>query len=143
MAYDLPAWANAPATTSPINTTNLTKINTAINSLDSRATALEQSTLNTQTGTTYTAVLTDAGKTVERSNASANTFTIPPNSSVAFPIGCVIMIRQMGTGTTTVAAGSGVTIRSRGGVLALAGQYADASISKRATDEWVLNGDLA
>ena len=41
-------------------------------------------TLNAQTGTTYTFVLTDANNTlVTASNASAQTYTIPPNSSVA------------------------------------------------------------
>ena len=141
MPYDLPDWVNDPSTASPLNETNLEKINTAINGLDTRTLLLEGA-LNTQTGTTYTTVLADAGKTVERSNAAANTITIPPNSSVNYPIGTVILIRQMGAGTTTVAPGSGVTIRSRGSLLALAGQYAEAVISKRATDEWVLSGDL-
>jgi hypothetical protein len=40
-------------------------------------------TLNAQTGTTYTFVLTDANNTlVTASNASAQTYTIPPSSSV-------------------------------------------------------------
>ena len=41
---------------------------------------------NTQTGS-MTTVLTDAGKTITMSNASANTVTIPANSSVAYVIG--------------------------------------------------------
>jgi len=43
--------------------------------------------INTQTGTTYTTVLDDNGKLVTLSNASAITLTIPPNSSVAYPVG--------------------------------------------------------
>lgn len=100
-------------------------------------------TANTQSGTAYTLVLGDAGKLVEISNASANALTVPPNSSIAFPVGTAIVIRQYGVGTTTITAGAGVTLRSRGAVFALAGQYGEASITKRATDEWVVSGDLA
>lgn len=97
---------------------------------------------NTQTAS-YTLVLADAGKAVEVNSASAATVTVPPNSSVAFPAGTVVEVYQHGAGAVTVAAGVGVTIRSRGGLLALAGQYASASLRKRGTDEWVLTGDLA
>jgi hypothetical protein len=85
-------------------------------------------------------VLTDAGKAVELSNSSARTVTVPPNSSVAFPVGTVIEIARMGTGTVTVVAGSGVTIRTAG-TLVLRAQYSVLTIRKRATDEWVLAGD--
>ena len=110
--------------------------------LDNRVQVLEAVPANAQTGTSYTLVLSDAGKVVERNNASANTITIPPNSSVAFPVGAMVLIRQVGAGPTTIAAGSGVTIRSRGSALALAGQWAEATVMKRATDEWVASGDL-
>lgn len=134
--------AYAVASTIDGNTSWGTNMRTFISDIDTRATALETPTLNTQTGTTYTAVLTDKGKVVERSSASANTFTIPPNTSVAFAVGTVIYIRQMGTGLTTIAAGAGVTIRSRGNALNMGGQYAEAAVTKRATDEWVLSGDI-
>jgi len=98
--------------------------------------------INTQTAS-YTLVLADAGKLVEMNVASANTLTVPPNSSVAFPVGTVVNIRQYGTGTTTVTAGAGVTVRSRGSLIAMSATYAEASISKRATDEWCLSGDLS
>lgn len=119
-----------------------TWIRGAVSGLDTRVINLEHSTLNTQTGTSYTLVLTDETKTVERTNASANTVTVPPNSSVAFPVGAVVYLRQGGTGSTTVVAGAGVTIRSRGAALALGGQYAGAVLTKRATDEWWLDGDI-
>ncbi|WP_336802512.1 hypothetical protein [Kaistia sp. MMO-174] len=98
---------------------------------------------NTQTGTTYTLVLSDKGKVVEMNNASANTLTVPPNSSVAFPVGSWIDLRQLGAGQTTIAAGSGVTIRSYGTKLKLTGQYAGATLVKRSTDEWTLDGNLS
>lgn len=96
--------------------------------------------VNTQTGS-YVAVLADAGQTVEMNVGSANTFTIPPNSSVAFPVGTYINVSQYGAGITTITPGVGVTIRNRSG-LSTAGQYALATLYKRATDEWVAGGDL-
>ena len=114
------------------------------NQLDAhtRLTALEAITHNTQTGTSYTLVLTDAGKIVETNNASANTLTVPPNSSVAFPVGTYLSVRQYGAGQTTLVAGSGVTLRSRGAALKLAGQYAETTLTKRATNEWVVSGEV-
>jgi len=100
-------------------------------------------TLNAQTGTTYTLVLADSGKFVTQSNASAITTTIPPNTDVAFPIGTHVNLLQLGAGQVTVAAGSGVTIRSEGSKLKLKGQYATATCVKIATDEWVLLGNTA
>lgn len=98
--------------------------------------------LNAQTGTSYTLVLTDHTKLVTLSNASAITLTVPPNSSVAFAVGSVIDLAQIGAGQVTVAQGSGVTINSTPG-LKLRAQYSGATLRKRATDTWLLFGDLA
>lgn len=92
--------------------------------------------VNTQTGTTYTLVLTDAGKVVEMNNAASNTLTIPPNSSVAFPINTVIEVHQYGAGATSVAQGSGVTLRPSS-PQTVTGQYRSMRLRKRATDEWI------
>jgi hypothetical protein len=97
---------------------------------------------NTQSAS-YTLVLADAGKLVEMNVASANTLTVPPNSSVAFPVGTQIAVRQYGAGITTLTPGAAVTIRSRGSLTALAGTYGEAVLTKRATDEWVASGDLS
>lgn len=90
----------------------------------------------------YTLVLGDAGKMVTMTNASANNLTVPPNSSVAFPVNTRIDIIQYGAGQTTVVAGSGVTVLSSGSKLKFTGQYSGASLWKKATDTWVLVGDL-
>ena len=100
-----------------------------------------RSSLNTQTGTSYTLVITDEGKIVETNNAAANTVTIPPNASVAFPIGSRVDITQFGAGLTTIVAGAGVTIRSLNG-LKSQGQYSAVTLYKRGTDEWVAIGAL-
>ena len=97
---------------------------------------------NAQTGTTYTLVLADAGKMVTLTNASAITLTIPTNASVAFPVNTRIDLLQYGAGQVTVG-GAGVTINSSGAKLKLTGQYSGASLWKKATDTWVLIGDLA
>lgn len=93
---------------------------------------------NPQT-TDYTLVTGDAGKVIEVTSATATTLTVPPNSTAALPVGTVIGIFQAGAGTVNVAAGAGVTIRNLG---SLTGQYAEASLRKRATDEWVLTGQV-
>lgn len=99
-------------------------------------------TINTQTAS-YTAVLTDDAKVVEMNVATANTFTVPPNSSVAFPNGTQIDVVQYGAGQVTVTPGAGVTIRSAGALTKTRVQYSGVTLYKRGTDEWVLNGDIA
>lgn len=106
--------------------------------LDPRFTAI---TTNTQTAS-YVLVLTDAGVMVEMNVASGNTLTVPPNSSVPFPVGTVIGWRQYGAGQITLTPGSGVTIRASGSKLKSAAQYSEGAFTKRATDEWVAAGDL-
>ncbi len=98
---------------------------------------------NAQTGTTYTFVLADAGKLVTSSNASAQTLTVPPNSSVAYATGTQIIVAALGAGTATLAAGAGVTLRSKDSALDIDGQYATASCVKVAADEWLVFGALA
>ena len=60
--------------------------------------------LNNQTGTTYTLQFADYARIVGMNNASPNTISIPLNASVAFPIGTIILIRQVGVGQTSIAA---------------------------------------
>lgn len=101
---------------------------------------------NAQTGTSYTLVIGDAGDVVEMSNASANVLTVPPNSSVAFPVGTAIDVVQTGAGATTVTPGAGVTINyyspTSAATRSIKAQWAAATLIKRATDTWVLIGNL-
>ena len=90
----------------------------------------------------YTLVLADKNKIVEMSNASVNNLTVPPNSSVAFPVGAQINILQTGVGQTTIVEGAGVTVNRTPG-LKLRAQWSSATLIKRATDSWVLIGDLS
>lgn len=91
----------------------------------------------------YTLALTDLNKMVEMNVGSANNLTVPPNSSVAFPIGSQIFISQYGAGQTTIVAGSGVTIRSQYGYLKITVQYGGVTLVKVGTDEWYCFGLLS
>jgi len=102
--------------------------------------------INAQTGTTYTFVLTDNGKLVTASNASAITVTIPPISSVAYATGAQLNIVQKGAGQVTFAQGSGVTIRSTGATATapkLRAQYSSATCIHEGSDVWYVVGDIA
>lgn len=120
----------------------------AIRSLGSSVdSALGQITLNAQTGTTYTFVLTDnRNKLITASNAAAQTYTIPLNSSVAFPVGSVINVIQIGAGQVTIQGTSGVTVTSTGSTSSapkLRAQYSAASLIKINTDAWYVVGDIS
>jgi hypothetical protein len=97
--------------------------------------AIKSQAVNTQTGTTYTFVAGDAGKLVSASNASAVTFTIPPQSSVTWGSNAVLKVVNYGAGALTVDGGSGVTVTNTATTLA---QYASAAAIRTAEDAWTL-----
>lgn len=104
--------------------------------------------LNAQTGTTYTFVLGDNGKLVTASNASAQTYSIPTNASVAYAVGTQINIIQIGAGQVTIqAVTSGTTTVASTGATATApklrAQYSSATLIKAATDLWYVIGDIS
>lgn len=87
---------------------------------------------------TGTLALSDLGKTILASSASAINITVPPNSSVAFPIGASIPLIQTGTGLMTIVAGAAVTLN---GNLVSNGQNNLVFLYKISTDTWqVVNG---
>jgi len=90
----------------------------------------------------YTLVLADRNKIVEMNVETANTLTVPPNSTVSFAVGTHITIIQTGAGQTTLTEGAGVTINATPGKKMRA-QWSGATLIKRATDTWVLIGDLS
>ena len=92
--------------------------------------------INAQTAS-YTLVLDDKSKLVTMSNASANTITIPLASSVAFAVGSWIDIVNIGAGTCTVTATSGVTLNGTDGGTKELAQWSGTRLYKIATDTWV------
>lgn len=102
--------------------------------------------INTQTGTSYTTVLADNGKLVTLNNAAAIAVTIPPNSSVAYPVGAQINMAQIGAGQITVSGGSGVTIVSTGATAATPkarAQYSTLTAIQTSADNWLVVGDIS
>ena len=96
----------------------------------------------------YTAVLANNGQVVTMDNSSANTFSIPTNASVAFPIGTQINVLQIGAGQTTIQASSSgtTTIQSTGATAAapkLRVRYSAATCLKAGTDLWYVFGDIS
>lgn len=92
---------------------------------------------NTQTND-YTLVLADQNLVVDMNKATAITLTVPPNSSVAFPVGTFIYVRRIGAGTLTIAQGSGVTVTGSSGALTDPGLNVMMTLRKTATDTWDL-----
>jgi hypothetical protein len=85
--------------------------------------------------------LTERDSLIEVAKATATTITIPLNSAVAFPVGTSIDILQTSTGQVTIAGDAGVTVNSTPG-LKLRTQWSTATLFKRATNTWVVYGDL-
>ena len=130
-------------------------INTAVTADLTTAQTLTNKTLtsplinlgvNAQTGTSYTTVLADNGRLVTLSNTSPITVTIPPFSSVAYPVGAQLNFSGLNTGTTTFAQGAGVTIVSTGATAsapALRARYSSATAICISQDNWLIAGDIS
>ena len=96
----------------------------------------------------YTATISDAYQVLELMNkATAISFNIPTNASVAFPIGTVITVLNIGLGVCTIkAVTSGTTtVLSAGAVAAqpTLAQYKSAACIKTGTDAWYVVGAIA
>jgi hypothetical protein len=96
--------------------------------------------INTQAGA-YTLVLSDSGKYVRMTSATAVNLTVPTNASVAFPVGTIVQVRQAGAGQITLVASGGVTVNTAE-TLKLRKNGSTAALVKISTDGWDLTGDL-
>ena len=97
-------------------------------------------TINTQSGTTYTLVSTDAdSKMVQFTSSSSITLTVPPST---FTAGQQINLTRYGTGSLTVQGGSGVTVNATPGLI-LRAQYSAATLFCIDATTFVLFGDLS
>ena len=119
-----------------LNNTHLSEIQIEFNKKDNALVGFVDDTLS------RTLVLTDAYKKLRANHASvAINYTIPPSSSVAFPIGTWIIIEMTGVAQVAIAAGSGVTINPST-KLKVNGQYTSAVLIKEATDTWSWGGSV-
>jgi hypothetical protein len=110
----LAAWIGIPAALgfTPLNKAGDTATNLLISNttLATNSAGYLGTPINEQDAS-YTLVLSDAGKMVRCNSASAVAYTIPPNASVPFPQGTVIVFRNLNAGgVLTLARGSGVAI---------------------------------
>ena len=102
-----------------------------------------QRTIANISGTSYTPVISDAGKALTFSSSSNITLTISSDSTTNYNIGQTLLIIQKGSGVVTVSNGSGVTINSKNNYKKTAGQFSEARLLKTASNEWLLSGDLS
>ncbi len=91
----------------------------------------------------HTIELTDMGKIVSMNVSTANTITVPLDSSVNFPVGSTLEILQYGAGQTTIAGTVGVVLRSVNSNKKISARYGKAKLMKLATNEWLITGDLS
>ena len=94
----------------------------------------------TDATTAKTLALSDVGKTIRMTSASANAITIPLNSSVPIPVDAVFLPTQDGSGQTTITAAASVTLN---GVVAssfiLGTQYAGAVLVQVSANTWTIS----
>ncbi|MFG5864096.1 hypothetical protein [Metapseudomonas sp. CR1201] len=112
--------------------TNTTQLATTAFVQDARTKDVEATA-----STAYTLVLADQNKHKRMTGTSAVTVTIPPNSSVAFPVSTEVDIERYTVSTVTIAAGAGVTIRTPDD-LTIPLRWQVVTLKKVSTDEWIL-----
>jgi hypothetical protein len=96
-------------------------------------------------GSSYTLALTDQGKQIYFT-ASSQTVTVPPYSSVAFPVGAVATIILNNTNSMSITAGGGVTITLAGNTTAKStwtlGSNGICTLLNVAQNVWFASGTL-
>jgi hypothetical protein len=78
---------------------------------------------------------------IEMDSASATTLTIPADSTLNYPIGSSIDVFQINTGEVTIAGAVGVTVNATPG-LKLRTRWSSCTLLKRASNSWIVYGDL-
>jgi len=67
-----------------------------------QSTAAASTSVNAQTGTTYTVLSTDSGKLVTFNNASAQAITLPQATTTGFGSGFFLYVESLGAGVVTI-----------------------------------------
>jgi len=146
-----PALTGTPSAPTAATTDNSTTLATtafvhAVSTADNAAISLPSNQItaafNDQTGTTYTFVAADYGKSVTLTNAAAITATLPNNLAK----GWNVLVYQGGAGAIAFTAAAGATLRQRQGNAHSAGLYAVCSLlcvsnSSGTNAVYVLGGD--
>jgi len=122
---------------------NVKNIQKVIEDAEDTIEAAALASINAQTGTSYSLTLDDRNAIVTMANASANTLTIEPTSTTAYPAGFTVEVVQLDDGVTTIQAGPGVTLN---GVIAgggdLTAKYSVVKLRHVAADIWIVDGAI-
>ena len=93
--------------------------------------------------TAYTISSANSGKMTEFTASTDVAITIPSDpSNTTWPIGSGLELRQMGAGRLVFSATSPATIVSTDGYLKTRTQYSSVFLEKRASNSWILTGDI-
>lgn len=136
--------------TGPLSISGKVTLTGAVNhEMTSTPTALTENSLGRRVprskvkDSTYTLVLDDASDSLVHTSATPHTWTIPPESSVAFPGNTQILLINTGAGAVTIARGSGVALRIAGTAtdknMSLA-QHAVATLIRASSNMWYIIG---
>ena len=94
--------------------------------------------------TAYTTVLADSGKVIfhPSTDATARTFTIPSNASVAYALGTIISFINMSSSTVTIAITTDTLYMSPSGATGSfsLSQYGSATAIKMTATTWLITG---
>ena len=96
--------------------------------------------IDTISSTTYTLELADNGGFMVCQASGNMAVTVPPNSSIAFPIGTEISFLLYTAYELSFSSGSGVTIIAGNSYDTVTTQYNVCTLKKISTDLWVLIG---
>jgi hypothetical protein len=141
-AFD--AGTSTASNTQTLTNKTINLVNNTVTVDGTDAVGFRNTPVNSQSAA-YTLVLADSGKTIFHPAAdnTARTFTIPANSSVAYPVGTVLTFVNLAAADVTIAittdtmylAGDGTT-----GSRTLA-EYGIASAVKLASTDWLISGN--
>jgi len=136
-------FATSPTLTTPLlgTPTSGTLSNCTVDGTD--AVGFRNIPINSQSAA-YTLVLADSGKAIFHPSSDANvrTYTIPANSSVAYPIGTAISFINMTSQVVTIAITTDTMYLSSAGTTgsrSLA-QYGTATAVKMTSTTWIISG---
>jgi len=88
---------------------------------------------NVQTSS-YTLSINDRDRVVAMNNTSNVTVTVPNDSAVNFPIGSIVYINRINSGSVTLAAASGVTLGRTGNLAS----FEEIYVRKRDDNFWMV-----
>ena len=94
----------------------------------------------TESTTSRTLGLTDAGTYIRHTNASASTVTVAPQASVSWASDTDIHIRRAAAGNLTLTPGSGVTLNAPAGGTLVLTDGMSVTLKRVTADEWDVIG---